>query len=614
MSFVICPLLMKTSRFPILIITVLLALLGLLAYLQFHWLGQISEGESANLKARLESDTKRFAEDFNREIKDVYFNFQIPSKDWKEKNWSKFNEQFIFWKNKTAYPELVKNFYFIETNEKTIAVYNPQTRAFETTVWNEQLDKIKPKIEAQNFQPIAEDIYALLMPVYEDPQQVRRIVIRTPETEEFRGVPPAIPDKFGFLVIELDEKVITEQLLPNLAKNYFSDSGGANYNLAVLDSQNVAVFQSQNLTATDATVKLFNLSPDNFVFLKTAETSGKTEGASKTVVMSSTSKLERRTLSEKSKDDKQLDIQVVNEVMNDAKPRVRVFEGSASTGGGIWTLNVQNTEGSLEHFITKTRRKNLAISFGILSLLAVSIILIFISSQRAKLFAQRQVDFVSSVSHEFRTPLAVIYSAGENLSDGVIRDEAKIANYGNLIKREGKKLSAMVEQILEFAGAKSGKRKYDFKSVEVGKIIEDAIGECRPLIEEKGFTLEKEIAENLPPISADKRALTQAVQNLIANSIKYSNGEKFVKISARNGGGKIKIAVEDKGLGIEKNELGKIFEPFYRSKKVVDAQIHGNGLGLSIVKQIVEAHDGKIEVESETGSGSKFTIELPQGS
>lgn len=587
----------------------MLALLGLLAYLQYHWLGQISVGESERLKARLESDTKRFAEDFNREIQDTYFTFQFPAKLWQEKNWSGFNEQMVFWKNKTSYPELIKNFYFIEAKEKMIAVYNPQTRAFESTVWNERLDKIKPKIEnAEQFQPIADDIYMLLMPVYQDPQKLQSIVIRTKTTEEIRGVPPAIPEKFGFLVIELDEKVITQQILPNLAKNYFSETGGANYNLAVLNSQNVTVFQSQNLTSPDATVKFFNLSLDKMVFLRSMEMGGNAEG--KKVIMSSTSKVERRTLNTNIENNKQIDIQVFNESSNDSKPRVRVFEGNASGGNGIWTLNVQNTEGSLEQFITNTRRKNLGISFGILSLLAVSIILIFISSQRAKLFAQRQVDFVSGVSHEFRTPLAVIYSAGENLSDGVIRDETKIANYGNLIKREGKKLSVMVEQILEFAGAKSGKRKYDFQTIEVEKIIENAIGECRTLIEEKGFTLEKEIAENLPPISADKQALTQAVQNLIANSIKYSNGEKFVKITARNGGGKIKIAVEDKGLGIEKNEIGKIFEPFYRSKKVVDAQIHGNGLGLSIVKQIVEAHDGKIEVESESGKGSRFIIEL----
>ncbi|MEO6589867.1 MAG: HAMP domain-containing sensor histidine kinase, partial [Pyrinomonadaceae bacterium] len=155
-------------------------------------------------------------------------------------------------------------------------------------------------------------------------------------------------------------------------------------------------------------------------------------------------------------------------------------------------------------------------------------------------------------------------------------------------------------------------RKFDFQIVEVKKIIDEAIAECQPLIEENGFTIEKEIAENLPEISGDKRALTQAVQNLIANSIKYSDGEKFIKISAQNGNNKIKISVEDKGLGIEKSEINKIFEPFYRSKKVVNAQIHGNGLGLSLVKQIVEAHGGKIAVESASGKRSKFTIELSQ--
>jgi signal transduction histidine kinase len=191
---------------------------------------------------------------------------------------------------------------------------------------------------------------------------------------------------------------------------------------------------------------------------------------------------------------------------------------------GKWLLNVRHADGSLETFINNTRRKNLALSFGILSLLAVSIIMIFVSAHRSKQFAQKQIDFVSAVSHEFRTPLAVIYSAGENLTDGIVQNENQVAQYGNLIKREGKKLSAMVEQILEFAGARSGKRKYDLRETAVEEIIENALIECEPLINEKGFTIEKEIAENLPPVIADKNALSQAIQNLIVNAIKYSNG------------------------------------------------------------------------------------------
>jgi len=298
----------------------------------------------------------------------------------------------------------------------------------------------------------------------------------------------------------------------------------------------------------------------------------------------------------------------------DEKPRVRIYEGDHLPNDGVWTLNVQHNAGSLEQFVANTRRKNLAVSFGILSLLAISVVFIFLSAQRAKRFAQRQMDFVSAVSHEFRTPLAVIRSAGENLTDGVVQNANQVSQYGTLIKREGVKLSGMVEQILEFAGARSGKRKYDLRGeTDVEKIIENALAECEPLINEKGFTVEKEIADNLPLITADEKALSQAIQNLIVNAVKYSNGKSWLKISATNGNGRIKITVEDKGIGIAPKDLKHIFEPFYRSKNVVDEQIHGNGLGLSLVRQTVEAHGGKIEVKSEIGKGSRFTIELKSG-
>ncbi|MGI8494872.1 MAG: sensor histidine kinase, partial [Pyrinomonadaceae bacterium] len=278
---------------------------------------------------------------------------------------------------------------------------------------------------------------------------------------------------------------------------------------------------------------------------------------------------------------------------------------------GLWRLNVRHTDGSLEQFIGNTRRKNLAVSFGILALLAVSVGLIFVSSRRAQNLAQRQLDFVSAVSHEFRTPLAVIYSAGENLTDGVIAADRQVGQYGNLIKREGEKLSAMVEQILEFAGARSGGKKYDLRETDVETVIRIAIEECRNLTDEKEFEIETEIAENLPKITADANALSRALQNLIVNAVKYRDQSKWIKISAQNGDGKIKITVEDKGIGISRKDIPNVFAPFYRAKSVVDAQIRGSGLGLSLVKQTVEAHGGKITVESVEGKGSRFTIHLP---
>ena len=114
-----------------------------------------------------------------------------------------------------------------------------------------------------------------------------------------------------------------------------------------------------------------------------------------------------------------------------------------------------------------------------------------------------------------------------------------------------------------------------------------------------------------PVVDVDRMALSQALQNLILNSIKYSNGDPWMRISAENGGSTVKLTVEDRGIGISKNDLRQIFEPFYRAKEVVDAQIHGNGLGLSLVKQIAEAHGGRVTAVSEAGKGSRFTIEIP---
>lgn len=607
---------MKKNWFPIILVCGLLGLLVLLAGLQYVWLGQISDGERERLKARLESDTHRFAEDFNREIQGAFFNFQFPAQVWKEKKWSEFNERYELWRGKSVYPNLVKEIYFVENKDKQIYQYQAENKGFDKAQWTENLNPLKAKIEDEkNFQPIAADFPALLMPIYETKEKVDKIIVRTPDTENFKGVSTPVTEKYGFLLIILDENTIKEQIFPDLTKKYFSTSEGANYNLAVLNRENQPIYQTQNLTATDSTTKIFDLAPDRFVFFSNPDLMPKIAGAKKNVTFSATtSRIESRTLitEANSNSNKKFDVQISAEKLPESKPRMTVFESNGGEIDAGWTLNVQHTAGSLEQFITNTRRKNLAISFGILTLLGVSVVLIFWSAQRAKRLAQRQVDFVSSVSHEFRTPLAVIYSASENLADGVAKEENQIMRYGNLIKGEGKKLSQMVEQILEFAGARSGKKKYDLRETEIKEIINDALAECQPLIDEKHFTVESEIAENLPLIKADKNSLSQAVQNLIMNSLKYSNGEKWLKISAKNGGGKLKIVVEDKGIGISAKDLKHIFEPFYRAKSVVDEQIRGNGLGLSLVKETVEAHGGKISAESEIGIGSKFTIELSQ--
>jgi signal transduction histidine kinase len=282
---------------------------------------------------------------------------------------------------------------------------------------------------------------------------------------------------------------------------------------------------------------------------------------------------------------------------------------------GAWQLFIKHRAGSLEAAVAGTRRRNLAISFGILLLLGASVGFIVLSSRRAEKLAAQQMEFVAGVSHELRTPLAVICSAAENLADGVIDDAEQIKRYGGLIRSEGRRLAGMVEQVLEFAGAQSERMKYDLRPADLSRVIEDAIAASRLKLDEGGFDVEMNVADDLPAVAADEPALSRAIQNLLSNAMKYGGESRWIGLRAEtiktSTGEEAQITVSDRGLGISPSELPRIFEPFYRGREVAAAQIHGNGLGLSLVKQIIAAHGGRVTVESKPGQGSAFTLHLP---
>ena len=585
---------MKRSWISIFVFGAVLGLFGALAVLQYVWLKQIGDTERERLQTRLQTDADLFAADFNRQLRVAYFIFQIDPQDWLEKDWTKFNDRYKLWQLQTAYPKLVKDFYFVAKDALPLR-YDADAQTFDPVEFNEELLVIKNKIAANEAAsrtaPIQLDAYTLLMPNYASDS----------ETEKPAENSPLIKlNPSGYVVIKLDAETIS-RMLDDLTARYFPANEPSHFNVSIFDKSSAKIVYPANQNAlpapdtSDVSVSLFDLSNTNlrvsvnrrvFVVEKSADQNNVPKN-SPVVVLSKNDRV-----------------------------KVQMTDGSKAlepliADTGFWLLHARHADGSLENYVNRTRYANLAISFGILLLLAASIVLIFTSARRAQRFAQQQVDFVSAVSHEFRTPLAVIRLAGENLTDGIVDSRSQIERYGNLIKGEGRKLSAMVEQILEFAGAGSGKRKYDFRQTNVRQVIENALADCEPLIKEKGFVVVTEIAENLPKISADEKALGQAIQNLIANSVKYSNGHSWLKISAVNDDGKVKIAIEDKGIGIAPKDLRHVFEPFYRSKSVVDEQIHGNGLGLSLVKQTVAAHGGKITVESKIGRGSVFTLHLP---
>jgi signal transduction histidine kinase len=218
------------------------------------------------------------------------------------------------------------------------------------------------------------------------------------------------------------------------------------------------------------------------------------------------------------------------------------------------------------------------------------------------------------VSHELRTPLTVIRVAADNIANGMMENSRHAQKYGQLIGDEARRLTEMVEQILTFARARSGNGA-ELKSVPPEQIVSRALAACAPVLRDAGMIVEREIDPHLPEVQGDLNLMVDCVQNLINNAVKYAKSGGWVRVRAEkapdSGGSRIRIAVEDRGPGVSPDDLPHIFDPFYRGEGVRSSQILGVGLGLSLVKRIVEAHHGTVTVESSSGLGATFYLYLP---
>lgn len=231
--------------------------------------------------------------------------------------------------------------------------------------------------------------------------------------------------------------------------------------------------------------------------------------------------------------------------------------------------------------------------------------------------AKLQMDFVASISHELRTPLAVIRSAAENIADGVVEGKDQLARYGSVIRNQSRQMTDLVNQILAFVSTRERTSHYILQPLQVSEIVNAAVENTAEVARAAGFAVEQHIEPDLPSVMGDLSALSRCLQNLLVNAIKYGAQARWVGIRAFRektrhlSHGEIGISVQDRGIGIDKADLQHIFEPFYRSPAVRDAQIHGTGLGLPLARSIAEAMGGKLTVESRLGVGSIFTLHLP---
>src|SRR5262249_30336677 len=249
---------------------------------------------------------------------------------------------------------------------------------------------------------------------------------------------------------------------------------------------------------------------------------------------------------------------------------------------------------------------------GALSVLLVGGLALAYRSVRKEVdLARLKSDFVSNVSHELRTPLSLIWLYAETLELGRIKTQEKKEEYYRIIRKESERLTALINNILDFSRIEAGRKEYDFRETDIAELVRNTLDAYRYQIEQQGFAFEQNIDSGIPAVRVDREAIARALVNLVNNALKYSGDEKFLGVKLYRANRVLKLEVVDHGIGIARRDQSKIFEKFYRTGDPLVHNTKGSGLGLSLVRHITHAHGGEVEVESAPGKGSKFTLSLP---
>jgi signal transduction histidine kinase/tetratricopeptide (TPR) repeat protein len=225
--------------------------------------------------------------------------------------------------------------------------------------------------------------------------------------------------------------------------------------------------------------------------------------------------------------------------------------------------------------------------------------------------ARMKSDFVSTVSHEFKSPLTSIRQLAEMLQSGRVPSEERRQKYYDVLLEQSERLALLTDNILSLAKIEEGRAEFAFETTDISVLLTKVVTSIRERVRHEGFDIGLDVEGALPLLAVDRTALSQAVTNLVDNAIKYSGDSRKISVGARLEEQAVVIAVRDFGVGIKKEDIDKVFERFYRAGDELTRTVKGSGLGLTLVKEIVAAHRGKVHVESEPGKGSLFSIRLP---
>jgi len=542
----------------------LVVLVCVLAVSQYRWIGEISANEQKNRQADLQTAANKLSSAFNAELSTAAESLQPSDPQIREMGREKaYETRYREWRASSPHARLFRRAAVVaqEYGRLALRMFNTETGVLELAEWPADWmaarDFIVARMAGNNTGPLRTDNSTLIdyprFAVQQDPGAAR-------SAEQ------------DWLLLDVDSKYAGAVILPELLAQHLMEDFGSQYRVEVISRAD----------------------PSKIIFRTDSGPAASANGnAQASVTLFDSPRLSRG---------------------RGGTAPGRVVLGDS--GRGRWLLSVWLRNGSLDSVVASARRRNLAISGAILILLLATGAALAQFSRRAQRLAQVEMEFVAGVSHELRTPLTVIRTAAFNLRGKVASNPSQVERYGALIQRESERLGEIVEQVLRFAGAQAGRVVQERQPVSVAGLIEATLQSNKGMLEDALCEVETRIEPGLPPVTGDSLALRHALQNLLANAAKYGGaGKQTIGISASMVRGvkrsEIEIRVTDHGSGIPPEEQKHVFDAFFRGRKAVRDQIHGTGLGLHLVKKIVEAHGGTVSLESAAGAGSTFIVRLP---
>jgi len=587
-------------RIPWQLVTAVLLLvaLGVLGTLQYRWLGAVSDAERERMRTSLRARAMELGQEVNGELTRIYAAFRADTAGLDAEPAKAIANAYTRWRDSAGHPDLVKAIYLVEGGDASV-----QPRRFDAasgflvpTEWPPELKGVLFHPPGLPSTPPVANLPTPLFLVDSVNAQIPALVIAVPRITRNvdSGQVTVITDPVAIarsIVIVLDnDRLVHEIVEPAVAKQ-FGEADSSDYLVTIVrrDDPSSIVFKTGatevSATTADVVVGLFDLRMEDLA--RMAEGSG--------------GFLPRLRTTERV---------AITIVRKGGSTDGRHLIAASADEQGAWQLRARYRSGSLDSIVAASRRRNIAVGLGVLGLLAASVGLVIVSAQRQQRLARQQMEFVAAVSHELRTPLAVICSAGENLADGVVSDPAQIKRYGSLVETEGRRLGAMVERVLDFAGMSSG-NGLSRGDVNVSSVIAEAVRGLDADAHDRGVAIAIHDAADGPHVIGDGDALRSAVQNVVGNAVKYSPRGATVDVATEIQESTVRIRVADRGLGIDAEDLPHIFKPFYRGRRAIDAEVRGSGVGLSVVRHVVDAHRGRIEVDSRPGAGTTVTVTLP---